>query len=194
MTDKTESAKRESARPESEELADIVSAPLDDLQQTAAPNFDSAHFRAVLGHFCSGICIITAMDGNEPVGLTCQSFTSVSLDPALVAFVPGKSSTSWPRIEKAGVFCVNVLSEDQEDLCRVFANTGADKFRGVGWRPAESGSPLIHDTLAWIDCRIETVHDAGDHLLVVGSVIELNATQSGKPLLFYRGGYGRFEA
>ena len=148
----------------------------------------------MLGHFCTGICIITAMDGNEPVGLTCQSFTSVSLDPALVAFVPGKSSTSWPRIEKSGAFCVNVLSEDQEELCRVFATSGTDKFRGVGWRPAESGSPLIHDTLAWIDCRIETVHDAGDHLLVVGSVIELERPQGGKPLLFYRGGYGRFEA
>ena len=194
MTDTPETATAKSATPESAELADIVNAPLDDLEQTGAPTFDSAHFRAVLGHFCSGICIITAMDGDEPVGLTCQSFTSVSLDPALVAFVPGKSSTSWPRIEKSGAFCVNVLSADQEDLCRVFATSGTDKFRGVGWRPAESGSPLLHDTLAWIDCRIETIHDAGDHLLVVGSVIELDSAPGGKPLLFYRGGYGRFEA
>jgi 3-hydroxy-9,10-secoandrosta-1,3,5(10)-triene-9,17-dione monooxygenase reductase component len=181
-------------QPESADLADIVTAPLDDLEQTGAPSFDSAHFRAVLGHFCTGISIITAIDDNDPVGLTCQSFTSVSLEPALVGFVPAKTSTSWPRIERSGKFCVNVLSEDQEELCRVFATTGTDKFRGVGWHPGESGSPIIHSVLAWIDCRIETVHEAGDHLIVIGSVLELNATQGGKPLLFYRGGYGRFEA
>ena len=176
------------------DLADIVTAPLDDLEQTGAPTFDSAHFRAVLGHFCTGISIITAIDGNEPVGLTCQSFTSVSLEPALVGFVPAKTSTSWPRIERSGRSASTCSPRTKRTLCRVFATTGTDKFRGVGWHPGESGSPIIHNVLAWIDCRIETVHEAGDHLIVVGSVLELDATQGGKPLLFYRGGYGRFEA
>ena len=166
----------------------------DDLAENAAPTFDSAHFRAVLGHFCTGVTIVTGLDGNEPVGLTCQSFLSLSLDPPLVAFSPGKSSTSWPRVESSGAFCVNILSEDQEDLGRVFARSGADKFRGVGWRTGETGSPILHDCLAWIDCRIEEQHDAGDHLIVVGRVMELSSGHSGKPLLFYRGGFGRFEA
>jgi 3-hydroxy-9,10-secoandrosta-1,3,5(10)-triene-9,17-dione monooxygenase reductase component len=126
--------------------------------------------------------------------LTCQSFTSLSLDPPLVAFCPAKSSSSWPRIQPSKAFCVNVLTEDQEEVCRVFATKGADKFRGVGWRPGESGSPIIHESLAWIDCRIETIHEAGDHLIVVGRVLEMGASHAGKPLLFYRGGYGRFEA
>jgi 3-hydroxy-9,10-secoandrosta-1,3,5(10)-triene-9,17-dione monooxygenase reductase component len=171
-----------------------VAAPIDDLSESGAPNFDIAHFRAVLGHFCTGIAIITGMGGDEPVGLTCQSFSSVSLDPPLVGFVPGKSSTSWPRIRPSGAFCANILSEEQEDLCRVFATAGADKFRGVGWRAGETGSPIIADTLAWVDCRIVTEHDAGDHDIVIGKVIELDAARTGKPLLFYRGGYGRFEA
>jgi 3-hydroxy-9,10-secoandrosta-1,3,5(10)-triene-9,17-dione monooxygenase reductase component len=180
--------------PESADLAEIVAAPIDDVEATGAPTFDGAHFRTVLGHFASGIAIITGMDGSEPVGLTCQSFTSLSLDPPLVGFCPSKSSTSWPRIMPSGAFCVNVLADDQEEVCRVFATKGVDKFRGVGWRAGESGSPIIHDSLAWIDCRIETIHDAGDHVIVVGRVLELGASHSGKPLLFYRGGYGRFEA
>ena len=123
--------------PESPDLADIAAAPIDDapdddVAESGAPTFDGAHFRAVLGHFTTGIAIITGMDGGDPVGLTCQSFTSLSLDPPLVGFSPGKSSTSWPRIRRSGAFCVNVLTEDQEEICRVFATTGADKFRGVG--------------------------------------------------------------
>jgi len=167
---------------------------LSDLAASAAPSFDSAHFRTVLGHFCSGITIITAVDAGEPVGLTCQSFTSISLEPPLVAFAPSKTSTSWPRVQRTGVFCVNVLSEQQEDLCRVFAIPGADKFRGVGWRPAASGAPILEDSLAWIDCAVVAEHDAGDHSIVVGKVIDLAAAPGGKPLLFYRGGYGRFES
>ncbi len=189
--------------PESADLSDIVAAPVDDsdtvaasddLAATAAPTFDAAHFRAVLGHFCSGIAIITGLDHGDPVGLTCQSFVSLSLEPPLVAFCPGKSSSSWPRIQPSGAFCVNILTEEQEELCRVFATKGGEKFRGVGWSSAETGSPVIHDSLAWMDCRIETVHEAGDHLIVVGSVLDLAADRVGKPLLFYRGGYGRFEA
>lgn len=156
------------------------------------PGFDSATFRTVLGHFCSGITIVTAVDEGEPVGLTCQSFTSVSLDPPLVLFVPAKAASSWSRIKAAGHFCVNVLAEDQEELGRRFAIKGADKFAGVGWRPGPSGSPLIEGCLAFVDCDVEAVHDAGDHDIVVGRVLDLAVTSDGGPLLFFRGGYGRF--
>jgi 3-hydroxy-9,10-secoandrosta-1,3,5(10)-triene-9,17-dione monooxygenase reductase component len=168
--------------------------PIDDLAEQAAPSVDAAHFRGVLGHFCTGVTVVTGLEGKDPVGMTCQSFTSLSLDPPLVAFAPGKSSTSWPRMAGSGAFCVNVLTEEQEELGRVFATSGADKFRGVGWRSGETGSPILNDSLAWIDCRIEQQHDAGDHLIVVGRVLELSSAKSGKPLLFYRGGFGRFEA
>lgn len=154
---------------------------------------DAAHYRMVLGHFATGVTIITAFDGGEPVGMAANSFTSVSLDPPLVLFCAAHSSSTWPRIRSAGAFCVNILTEDQEELSRLFATKGADRFNGVGWRPGPSGSPIIADVLAWIDCRIEAEHDAGDHVIVVGRVLAMDAARAGKPLVFYRGGYGRFE-
>lgn len=159
-----------------------------------APTIDAAHYRKVLGHFATGVTIISAVDGGEPVGMAANSFTSVSLSPPLVLFCAAHSSTTWPRIRSAGAFCVNVLAEDQEELCRLFATKGADRFNGVGWRPGPSGSPIIADVLAWIDCRIEATHEAGDHVIVVGRALAMDAALHGKPLLFYRGGYGRFEA
>jgi 3-hydroxy-9,10-secoandrosta-1,3,5(10)-triene-9,17-dione monooxygenase reductase component len=155
---------------------------------------DTARFRAVLGHFATGIVVVTGMHDGVPAGLTCQSFVSLSLDPVLVAFCPSKLSRSWKRIDASNAFCANVLTEDQEELSRVFATSGADKFRGVGWRPAETASPILQDVLAWVDCRIEARHDAGDHHIIVGRVVDLAAAPRGKPLLAYRGGYGRFEA
>jgi 3-hydroxy-9,10-secoandrosta-1,3,5(10)-triene-9,17-dione monooxygenase reductase component len=161
----------------------------------SAPDIDEARFRQVLGHFPTGVTVVSAHpDGEPPVGLAVGSFFSVSLDPALVGFCPGKSSTSWPRIEAAGRFCVNVLADDQEDVARVFAGKGEDKFRGIGWRPAGTGSPIISDVLAWIDCEIADIHEAGDHYIVTGAVHELKVERERHPLVFFRGGYGTFEA
>jgi flavin reductase (DIM6/NTAB) family NADH-FMN oxidoreductase RutF len=154
-----------------------------------------ARFRQVLGHFPTGVTVVTAHGpGEAPVGLCVGSFFSVSLDPPLVGFCPGKSSTSWPGIERAGSFCVNVLADDQEDVARVFAGKGEDKFMGIGWKAASSGSPIINDVLAWIDCSIEDIHDAGDHYIVTGEVHELKVEREHHPLVFFRGGYGSFEA
>ena len=154
--------------------------------------FDSATYRQVLGHFPTGVTVVTAAPEGEPVGLAVGSFSSVSLDPPLVAFFPDRSSSSWPRIEAAGVFCVNILGEDQEEICRRFAMKGDDKFKGLGWKPAGSGSPLIDDVIAWIDCDIDSVTEAGDHFCVTGRVRELGVGHDRGPLLFFRGGYGRF--
>src|ERR1700722_4603166 len=153
---------------------------------------DAGRFREVLGHFATGVTIVTAMEDVGPVGFTCQSFASLSVDPALVVLAPGKSSTSWPRIARAGVFCVNILSEDQEALSRVFAVSGGDKFVGVGWRPAGNGAPLLDGVLAWVECAFVQAHDAGDHEIVIGQVQDLGVNH-GRPLLFFRGGFGRLE-
>ena len=154
--------------------------------------FDGARFREVLGHFATGVTVVTAVDAGEPVGFTCQAFTSLSLDPPMVALAPGKNSTSWPRIAAAGAFCVNILAEGQEALCRDFAVSGGDKFAGVGWQPAGNGAPLLQGTLAWVECSFVRSHDAGDHELVIGLVQDMGV-RPGRPLLFYRGGFGRFE-
>jgi flavin reductase (DIM6/NTAB) family NADH-FMN oxidoreductase RutF len=157
-------------------------------------SFDEAKFRQVLGHYPTGVVLVTAIaDDGQPAGLAIGSFTSVSLDPPLVAFFPDKKSSSWPRIETAGSFCVNILGEAQEDLSRVFASKGADKFASIGWRPGRTGAPVINDVIAWIECTIERVDDAGDHWIVLGRVVDLEVGVDGGPLLFFRGGYGRYE-
>jgi flavin reductase (DIM6/NTAB) family NADH-FMN oxidoreductase RutF len=162
-------------------------------------SFDAARYRQVLGHFCTGVTIVTAFEHDPeghgaPAGFSAQSFTSVSLDPPLVAMCPGSAILSWPSIRDAGVFCANILAHDQEALCRRFATRGVDKFQGIGWRPSHAtGSPVLDGVLAWIDARIEAIHQAGDHLIVVGRVVDLEVNREASPLLFYRGGYGRFE-
>ncbi len=156
------------------------------------PEIEPSLYRTVLGHFATGVTVITAMDGDEPVGMAANSFTSVSLDPPLVLFCPGKASSTWPRIQRAPGWCVNILAEDQEDVCRLMAQKGAERFREIGWKSAPSGAPVLSGTVAHIDCRTVAEHDAGDHLIVVGRVLEMAVNSKEGPLLFFRGGYGQF--
>jgi 3-hydroxy-9,10-secoandrosta-1,3,5(10)-triene-9,17-dione monooxygenase reductase component len=148
--------------------------------------FETAQFKEVMSRFASGVTVVSGMEEEEPVGFTCQSFISLSADPPFVAVAPARTSTSWPRIARAGSFCVNVLNDRQMALGRNFAVSGGPKFEGVAWRPAPAtGSPLIEGSLAWVDCRVELVHDAGDHELIIGKVLELG-TGEGSPLLFFQ--------
>lgn len=154
---------------------------------------DPLTFRRVLGHYPSGIAAITSTDeGGQPVGLVVSSFTSVSLDPPMVGFFPAKTSSTWPTIRTNGSFCVNVMGADQEAACRQLAAKGGDKFREVDWFVDSHGLPALAGAVARIDCSIEAVHDAGDHEIVLGRVMSLHVTDDTFPLLFFRGGYGRF--
>lgn len=153
---------------------------------------DEANFRLVLGHFATGVTVVTGVTAQGPVGLAVNSFTSVSLSPPLVGFCVRGDSGSWPRMRASGSFCVNVLGESQEALSRSFARLDADRFFGIGWRPSRSGAPRLDGVLAWIDCDVEDEHPAGDHVIVVGRVRDLGVAGQGGPLVFYRGGYGRF--
>jgi 3-hydroxy-9,10-secoandrosta-1,3,5(10)-triene-9,17-dione monooxygenase reductase component len=162
-------------------------------ERPGASSVDGARYRQVLGHFPTGVTVVTASTDDGPVGLCVGSFTSVSLAPPLVAFCAGDSSTSYPLIEAAGHFCVNILAEEQEEIARVFADKGDNKFAGIGWRPSVvTGAPVISDALAWIDCRIDAIHEAGDHWIVVGRVLDLEIGHEGGPLVFFRGGFGRY--
>lgn len=152
---------------------------------------DSARFRSVLGHFPSGVVAITSLGaGGRPVGMAVSSFTSVSLDPPLVAFLPGKTSSTFPVIAERGTFCVNVLAADQEQVCGALSASGGDKFADVAWRPGPHGDPVIDGVVAWIGCTIDAVHDAGDHHIVIGRVDDLEAGTAVSPLLFFRSRYG----
>jgi flavin reductase (DIM6/NTAB) family NADH-FMN oxidoreductase RutF/DNA-binding IclR family transcriptional regulator len=154
---------------------------------------DPLRFRQVLGHFPTGVAVITGLDSEgRAVGMAIGSFSSVSLNPPLVAFMPDRRSTSWPRFRDSGHFCVNILGSDQESVCRTFAVSGGDKFAELPWHPASSGAPILDGVLAWIDCDIDVVHDAGDHEIVIGAVRDLEIGTGGLPLVFFQGGYGRF--
>ncbi len=150
------------------------------------------HFRHVLGHYPTGVSIITASVEDRPVGMLVGSFSSVSLDPPLVSFFADDSSETFPELSRSKSFCVNVLSTSQEPLSREFLRRGTDRFADVAWRPAPSGSPIIDGALAWIDCDVESVTQIGDHKLVIGRVRELAAENLASPLIFHRGGYGDF--
>jgi flavin reductase (DIM6/NTAB) family NADH-FMN oxidoreductase RutF len=154
--------------------------------------FDSAKYRQVLGHFPTGVTVITAVADGTPVGMAIGSFASLSLEPPSVLFCAGKQSSSWPKVQAAGSFCVNILAEDQEDVCRVFASKSPDKFAEIGWKHSGNGSPVLDGVLAHIDCTVGDVVESGDHYIVIGQVTDLDVRHEGGPLLFFRGGYGRF--
>lgn len=160
----------------------------DDPEHVAA----ARRFRDVLGRFASGVTVVTGTSNHEPVGLTCQSFSSVSLEPPLVVFIPAKSSRAWPLIQRSGKFCVNFLAADQAELSNTMASRGTDKFADVKWSPSpETGSPMLEGALAQVDCTIHAVHEAGDHYVVIGRVVDLITHDDGAqdPLLFFRGEY-----
>lgn len=158
-------------------------------------DISAADFRATLGQFCSGVVVATGMLDGTPAGFAAQSFSSLSLEPPLVALFPGKQSSSWPKLRDSGAFCINVLSVQQQSVCEGFARSGGDKFAGLEWRTGVTGSPILAGTLAYVDCDLEAEHDAGDHTIAVGRVRELAITDpQAQPLLFFRGGYGSFSS
>lgn len=151
---------------------------------------DPKHFRDVLGSYPTGVCVITSQntDGDR-WGLAVGTFSSISLDPPLVGFLPDKRSQSWARIAATGQFCVNVLGNEQLEDCRRFASRLDDKFAGMSHGTSPGGLPILDGALAWIECAIERVVELGDHLLVVGAVQAMERRGEGSPLIFYRGGY-----
>jgi 3-hydroxy-9,10-secoandrosta-1,3,5(10)-triene-9,17-dione monooxygenase reductase component len=147
--------------------------------------FDDATFRQVLARFATGVVVVTGATPDGPAGLTCQSFSSLSLDPPLVLLSTARSSKTWPRIEATGRFAVNVLGEEQGDLSERFAVSGGDKFTGVGWHPGALGNPLLDGAIAHIECDVHALHDGGDHVIVLGRVRALEAPGLERPPLIY---------
>ena len=155
---------------------------------------DNSEFRRVVSHFASGVTVVTTLrpDG-RPCGLTASAVCSVSLDPTLVLVCVEKAADSHGCIEQSGVFAVNVLADGKgETLARRFAGHDLDgKFTGVAFRPEHTGAPVLDEALAWLDCRVAERCTGGDHTVFVGEVVAADACE-GAPLLYYRGGYGRF--
>jgi flavin reductase (DIM6/NTAB) family NADH-FMN oxidoreductase RutF len=161
--------------------------------ESTSKAIDPALFRETLGHYPTGVAAVTAVAGDgKPVGMVVGTFSSVSLDPPLIAFFPASSSKSFKQLRSAAAFAVNVLAADQEPLCRRLSTSDADKFDGVRWRPGPLGSPILEGVVSWIECTFEQIREAGDHYVVLGRVHELAVERSTLPLLFFQGGYGQF--
>ena len=154
---------------------------------------ESGDFRKVLGKYPTGVTLVSSKDDQGPFAMVIGSFGSVSLDPPLVQFMPAKESGTWLRIKKTRRYCVNVLGEHQLDLSNSFFNKDKDPFEAIHWSESTLGSPIIEGCVAWIDCLIGDVHEAGDHYIVIGEVKAIGATEKDEgPLLFLGGAYGSF--
>lgn len=141
-----------------------------------------------MGHFASGVTVVTtALDG-VLYGLTVSSFASLSLDPQLVLVSIDHSVGSHAAIHESGLFAVNILREDGERLSRHFATRDSAKFKGIAYQTGQTGVPLLDDALATIECRVVQEAAGGDHTIFIGEVVSTNASE-GKPLLYYRSGY-----
>lgn len=155
---------------------------------------DPEDFRRVFAHLPTGVTVIAAHGSDGPLGMAVNSVTSVSLAPPLLLFCPSRSSTTWPGIRATGAFCVNVMARHHEAATRGFAARAGDRFAGVAWRHRPAG-PGLEEALAWIECRLEDEHAAGDHTIVVARVTALEAAAGrADPLVFFRGAYGSFVA
>lgn len=156
------------------------------------PPVAAERFRRVAGNHPTGVVLVTAprpAPEQYAPAMVVGTFTSVSLDPPLVGFLPAKSSLTWPRIRAAGRFCANVLRADQLPVCRSFATSDPRRWE-VPHRMTEGGAPVLLDALAWFDCELTAETDAGDHWFVMGVVRDLGMQRLGAPLVFFRGGYG----
>lgn len=152
--------------------------------------FDQREFRTALGHFATGITVVTARASNgDLLGVTVNSFNSVSLDPPLVLFSLERRALSLPAFETAGSFAVNILGDSQTHLSQNFARTQGDKWHGIAFDRWETGSPILRGCLAAFDCRTYAIHDGGDHRVFIGEVLRFEAQAEGTPLLYFRGSY-----
>jgi 3-hydroxy-9,10-secoandrosta-1,3,5(10)-triene-9,17-dione monooxygenase reductase component len=151
---------------------------------------DADLLRHVLGHYPTGVAVITAHTEHGPVGMAMNSFTSLSLHPPLVLFCPATSSTTWPALRAVGRVAINVLSAGQEAVSRKFAAKAVDRFSEASWSVGENGAPLLHDALGWLECTVQSESAAGDHTVVIAEIERMNVHwEITEPLVFFRGRY-----
>jgi 3-hydroxy-9,10-secoandrosta-1,3,5(10)-triene-9,17-dione monooxygenase reductase component len=163
--------------------SDLPSGP-----QLAGSTVDA--FRHVLGHYPTGVAVITAQTPDGPVGMSMNSFTSLSLRPPLVLFCPAESSRTWPLLRQAGAIAINVLSAGQESVSRAFAARLPDRFAGLAWTLGSNGAPLLDDALGWLECTVQAEYPAGDHLVVIAGIDLMGVhEQIIDPLVFFKGAY-----
>lgn len=160
-------------------------------EELIVQEIDPRAFRQALGHFATGIAVVTALGaGDDAIGMTMTSFNSVSLDPPLVLFSVARSAYSLPAMLAAKSYAINLLDDAQQHISDRFARASSDKWADVDHQPGLHGAPLIKDALAHFECAPYASHDGGDHVIFLARVVRFSASQ-GEPLIFYRGRYCR---
>lgn len=193
--DQTEKPRINPVAPRAADLSSegriVMTTPIENRPAEAA--LDGKAMRQVMGSYPTGVVVVTGIpEGGRPVGMVVGTFSSVSLEPPLVSFLPMKSSNSFAALRDAKSICINILAADQEDLCRTFAGKSEDKFAAVDWRSSPSGAPILDGVVGWIECTYADVVEAGDHYIVLGAITDLALERDTLPLLFFQRGYGRF--
>ncbi|ASU80272.1 flavin reductase [Actinopolyspora erythraea] len=152
-------------------------------------------FRTVLSRFATGVVAIAALDTDDrPIGFTINSFTSVSLEPPLVAYCVTHTSRSWPSIRAARRHCLTILADTQRSVCTRLAGKELNKFEGLRWSSSPTGLPILANSLAWLECSVAAEYPAGDHVIVVARVHHAESGDAEEPLVFFESGYGTFDA
>jgi 3-hydroxy-9,10-secoandrosta-1,3,5(10)-triene-9,17-dione monooxygenase reductase component len=151
-------------------------------------SLEIAHFKEAVGRYATGVVVVSAQSNVGPVGFTCQTFGSLSLDPILISFAANANGHSWPLVREATTVGINILSAQQESLARVFATTGIDKFESVGWEPGPNGTPLLEGAIAHLEGQILSYSTHGDHDIAVVRIDHV-ASHPGEPLIYFRGGF-----
>lgn len=142
--------------------------------------------RQGMSQFPTGVVGLCAVVDGEPVGMSANSFTSVSLEPPLVAVCIAKTSATWPKLERSTMLGLSVLGDQHDQVCRQLASKNGDRFAGVSWHSSDDGALYINDSALWLDCSIRDSHDAGDHFIVVFQVHDARAFPDIKPLVFHQ--------
>lgn len=156
-------------------------------------SLDPDAFRAVMGRFASGVTIVTATDSSgDDHGMTVSAFASVSLDPPLMVMCIDHAASMHDILVSSDYFAVNILASTQEAIARRFADTGAQRFEGIGYSRGENGAPILDDVLAYIECKRVSSTVAGDHTVIVGETVA-TSMRNARPLLYYRGGFAQLE-
>jgi flavin reductase (DIM6/NTAB) family NADH-FMN oxidoreductase RutF len=167
---------------------------MDSARPKASTPLTKEHFRRVMGQFATGVTVVTTRLGDEVHGLTANAVCSVSLEPLLVLVCVDHTADTHPLLEKSGIFAVNILSHEQENLSQLFAGPTEEKvgrLGALGYRTAVTGAPIIDGCLAYLDCRVVAAYPGGDHTIFVGEVEEAEIGENASPLLFFRGRYER---
>jgi flavin reductase (DIM6/NTAB) family NADH-FMN oxidoreductase RutF len=153
-------------------------------------SIDGRELRNALGRFATGVCVITTVtDTQHALGITANSFSSVSLDPPLVLWSLQNNSDVYDVFSRSRHFAINILSSEQQAHSNQYARKGQHELYPAHYRPGKYGAPVIRDALVTFECELHATHEGGDHLIIVGRVREMHQRPSGEPLLFYCGGY-----